>query len=220
MLAVVAKQLKDVSVLRRLLVAASYLPSEIPNFWGIAVEFATAGKVQRNSIDADTAAALVENIRTFDEKAFDTDKALLQQLSIWTPTQGYFVKPLGVVLISPQTQCVLRGQALSLRKDRPASIVVYDDVSGTLPGTHYSKICSSKICTLTQYYRYYTTASQVVYNSDWKSMPYFVSSSLTAFAMSMLTRVDSEVLIGQLSYKQVADIFNHIHLQQLVSVSI
>jgi hypothetical protein len=221
MLAVVAKQLKDVSILRRLLFAASFLPSEMPNLWGIAVEFATAGKVQRNSIDADTAAALIENISTFDEKAFDTDKDLVQQLSTWTPTQGRFAKPFGIVLISPKTHCLLCGQALCLRKDRPARIVVYDDFSGTLPGTHYSKTCSSKICTLTQYYGYYTTGkaeSRVFYNSDWKSMPYFVSSSLTAFAMNVLIRVDSEVLIGQLSYKQIADIFNHIHLPQLESL--
>ena len=71
-LAVVAKQLKDVSVLRRLLFAASFLPSEMLNLWEIAVEFATAGKIQCNSIDADTAAALIENISTFDKKAFDT----------------------------------------------------------------------------------------------------------------------------------------------------
>ena len=216
MLAVVAKHLKDVSVLRRLLFAASYLPREVPNFWGIAVEFATEGNVQRNTIDVGTAAAIVENIQLFDEKQFDTDRALIQQLSVWKPSvSGSFNKPLGIVLISPKTQCVLCGEALTLRKDRPASVVVYDDFSGSVPGTHYHKTCVSKVCTLTQYYGYYTSGkarSQVFYNTDWKTLPYFMSSSLTAFSLAMLERVDSEVLIGQLSYKQIADIFNHIHM--------
>ena len=219
MLAIVAKHLKDVSVLRRLRFAASYLP-EIPNFGGIAVEFATAGKVERNAIDADTAAAIVENIHTFDQKAFETDNVLFQQLYAWKPSvsgSGYFDKPLRMVLISPETECVLCGQPLSLRKDRPSSIVVYNDSSGPVPGTHYNKTCTSKVCTITQYYGYYTSGkatSQVFYNSNWKSLPYFISSSLTAFSMDMLKRVDREVLIGQLSYKQIADIFNHIHFQQ------
>ena len=220
MLALVAKHLQDVSVLRRLLFAASYLPREIPNFWGIAVEFATDGKVERNTVDVATATALVENIHMFDEKAFDTDKALIQQLSAWKPSMsqsGSFDKPLGIVLISPNTQCVLCGKALIVRKDRPASVVVYDDIFGSAPGTHYNKACVSKVCTMTQYYGYYTSGqatSQVFYNTDWKTLPYFVSSSLTAFSMDMLKRVDSEVLIGQLSYKQIADILYHIHLQK------
>ena len=72
MLGVVANHLKDVSVLRRLLFASIQLPQELPNRWGIAVEFATDGKVKRNSIDTCTAAVLVENIMSFDKRAFDT----------------------------------------------------------------------------------------------------------------------------------------------------
>lgn len=158
MLAIVAKYSKDVSVLRRLLFAASYLPQEIPNFGGIAVEFATAGKVERNAIDADT--AIEENIHTFDQKAFETDIVLLQQLYAWKPSvsgSGYFDKPLGMVLISRETECLLCGQPLSLRKDRPSSIVVYDDSSGPVSGTHYNKTCTSKVRTITQYYGYYTS---------------------------------------------------------------
>ena len=32
--------------------------------------------------------------------------------------------------------------------------------------------------------------------------------------MQMLKQIDSEVVIGQLSYKQIADIFNHVHAYQ------
>ena len=212
MLGVIAHHLKDVSVLRRLLFAATYLPHELPNFWGVAVEFATAGKVERNTIDRDTAAALIENIQSFDARAFHTDESLLQQLIGWTPRPG---KPLGLVLISPEKFCTLCGQALTIRTDRPALIVVYDDHLGPVPGSHFHKDCTNKLCTVTQYYGYYTAgkeSSQVSYNTGWETLPYFVSSSLTAFSQNMLKRIDCEVVIGQLSYKQIADIFNHVHV--------
>lgn len=130
MLSIVAHHLKDVSVLRRLLFAASHLPREVPNFWGYAVEFATAGKVDRNSIDTDTAAALIENIQSFDGRAFETDESLIRQLIGWTPSAG---RPLGIVLISPQVDCPQCGHTLTLRKDRPSSIVVYDENLGSVP---------------------------------------------------------------------------------------
>lgn len=186
MLGVVANHLKDVSVLRRLLFAPTHLPCELPNLWGVAVEFATAGKVERNSVDPGTVAALVENIQSFDEQAFATDESLLRQLIGWSPSPE---RTLGIVLISPVSHCVLCGQALTLQKDRPASIVVYDDNLGTVPGSHFHKTCSNKLCTLTHYYGYYTTrseSSQLFHNTNWKDHSYFASSSLTAFAMRML----------------------------------
>ena len=72
MLEIVARHLKGVSVLRRLLFAASTLSAEVPDFWGVVIEFATAGKIQHNSIDADTAAALVDNIHSFETRAFES----------------------------------------------------------------------------------------------------------------------------------------------------
>ena len=69
MLEVIATYLKDVSVLRKLLFAATHLPPDLPNLWGIAVEFATAGKVSRNDIDVKTAKSLLENIEVFDREA-------------------------------------------------------------------------------------------------------------------------------------------------------
>ena len=152
MLGVVAKHIKDVSVLRRLLFAAKFLPRDMPNFWGAAIEFATAGKVDRNTVDPEIAAALIENIHSFDERAFDTDEALTKELISWMPSPG---KPLGVVLISPETTCILCGQSLVLRKDRPTSLVIYDANFGSIPGSHFYKTCSNKLCTLTQYYGYY-----------------------------------------------------------------
>ena len=49
------------------------------------------------------------------------------------------------------------------------------------------------------------------FNSDWHTLPYFVTSCETAFAMEFLRRLDMEILIGQLSFKQRAEIFNIVH---------
>ena len=167
MLGVVADHLKDASVLRRLLFVATYLSRELPNFWGIAVEFATAGKAKSNAITPEMAEAIVENIHSFDANAFCTDKTLHQELIGWDLGNG---KVLGVVLIPSEKQCVLCGSKLTLRRDRPSSIVVYDDSMGTLPGSLFHKICSIKQCSLTQYYGYYTKrgSSEVIFNSNWR----------------------------------------------------
>lgn len=42
-------------------------------------------------------------------------------------------------------------------------------------------------------------------------MQYFVSSSETAFEVKMLIKFDAELLLGQISYKQKADIYNYSH---------
>lgn len=49
---------------------------------------------------------------------------------------------------------------------------------------------------------------EVYYDKDWASLP---SSRETAFTMEMMQHLDAEILIGQLSDKQRADIYNHIH---------
>ena len=57
-----AKYFKDVCVLRRLLFAVVFLSPELPMFWEVAVEFATAGEVLKLSVIPDQVKALVENI--------------------------------------------------------------------------------------------------------------------------------------------------------------
>ena len=49
------------------------------------------------------------------------------------------------------------------------------------------------------------------YNPDWDMLPYFVSSQETAFELAMLKKFDGELLIGQTSYKQKADMYNYFH---------
>ena len=88
-----------------MLFAATHLPPDLPNRWGIAVEFATTGKVKRNDIDAKTAKSLIDNIEAFDREALKKDDRLLKELVEWVPTSA--TKPLGIVLVSEKKVCVL-----------------------------------------------------------------------------------------------------------------
>ena len=49
------------------------------------------------------------------------------------------------------------------------------------------------------------------YNDDWADHQYFLSSQETAFETTLLKKFDAELLIGQVSHKQKANIFNHIN---------
>ena len=82
MLALIAKYIKDISVLRRLLFAVSQLPQDQPNLWGIAVEFATRGKESRNQLTTEQVQVFVDNIRhkALHATAFQTDDVNLQEL--------------------------------------------------------------------------------------------------------------------------------------------
>ena len=97
MLALIAKYIKDMSVLRRLLFAVSQLPPDLPNLWGIAVEFATQGKESRNQVTAEQVKVFVENIHALDATAFQTDDVILQDL----------VKFMVKIIIIQVNHCVL-----------------------------------------------------------------------------------------------------------------
>ena len=58
--------------------------------------------------------------------------------------------------------------------------------------------------------RYHTKGDEhgCYYDDDWAELTYFVSSQESAFEIAMLQKFDAELLIGQISYKQKADIFN------------
>ena len=49
------------------------------------------------------------------------------------------------------------------------------------------------------------------YDDDWWKEPFFMSSRETAFCMNLLHCLDKEILIGQISYKQQAELYNDIH---------
>ena len=111
--------------------------------------------------------------------------------------------PLGIVLISPKTVCCKCGGPLFLRADRPSRMVIYDDKLGTLPATHYHKDCRKPQCRVHQYYGYHTIGDEgkSCHDDDCLLLPYFISTQKTAFSMT-LRNYDTELLIGQVSYKQ------------------
>ena len=109
------------------------------------------------------------------------------------------------------TKCLLCGLNLRLRKDRPASVIVYDKDIGTLPGSQFHKCCTNPTCGFTQYYGFYMiggSVSDVTFNPDWASLPYFVSSRENVFSIHLLKQFNAEIVIGQLSFKQCADVYN------------
>ena len=115
-------------------------------------------------------------------------------------------------LVPKQTNCLLCNSKLLLRKDRPSRVTLYTNSLGTVPGTHYHKYCSTKRCKFVQYYGYWKSGVDcVVYDNDWMSLMYFISSQESGFELSMLKNFDTELLIDQISYKQKADIYNIIN---------
>ena len=206
MLGVLAKYIQDVSVVRRLLFAVVFLSPDLPMYWGVVLEFATAGKVPRSSVTPNQVKALVENIETLDMTAFQTDHALQREMIFLTITGK---KPVGIPLISPRTSCLLCGSKLQLRKDRHAPIVLYPIQHGTVPGAHFMKFCPKRTCSFTQYYGYYTILDKVTFNTDWNSLDYFLSSRDTGFSLEILRRADANTMIGQLSFRQQASIYNY-----------
>lgn len=217
MLGVICKYVRDVSVLRRLLFAVAFLPHGLPNLWAIAVAFAIRDHEARNTITAEQARTLVQNLQELDVEAFASDKKLVSDLIKFSDG-----KPLGIILMSGNSKCLLCGSNLTLRKDCPAPVVVYDDNMGSIPGTHFHKYCTNRGCGFTQYYGYYTTggvSSEVLFNSNWESLQYFVSSRETVFSMKLLRRFDSQVLLGQMSFKQCAEVYNYLHDYSSTGVS-
>ena len=71
-----------------------------------------------------------------------------------------------------------------------------------------TKLCRG--CNITQFYGYSKEGDKqgIMYDSDWKRRKYFLSSQETGFELSMLEKFDAELLIGIVSYKQKAEIYN------------
>ena len=208
MLGVIAKYIQDVSVLRRLMFAVMFLPPELPDLWNVAIQFATCGKINsKNSMTEEQTKALMENLQELNATAFDSDRILFKHI-IAFEIAG---KPLGVPLISSNNVCLQCMGELTLRKDRFAAVVIYDDTTGTIPGSHFHKYCRNQSCSFVQYYGYYSQNSKVSYNQGWIDLPYFVSSRETVFSIELLKQMDAEILIGEVSFQQRADIYNYIH---------
>ena len=151
----ILKYSSDLSVLRRILFAAVHLPPEMPKYWEAIAQFS-------KKVGASQVKTLVENIRFLNEATFATDKELLSELyACKTADSG----PFGLILVSPKKMCGECGAQLLLRADRPSTLAVYTDSMGTVPATHYRKICSKfrSGCKFVQHYGFHCKGMCMLY---------------------------------------------------------
>lgn len=199
------------SVLRRMLFAVVNLPKDLPDYWKIVRNFGTCGADDK-LLTSTKVQALVDNLQYLDKDVFLSDKNLMELLM---KEQGRDGKPIGIALISSHTQCQSCGGDLMVKADRPSHLTLYSDSFGTVTAVHYRKICKNTrrgLCNTVQYYGYCSKQTgALTYDVNWRELPYFISSRETAFEMSMLIKLDADILIGLMSYKQRADIYNYIH---------
>lgn len=211
MFSLLSQYIKDASVLRRLQFSAKFYPQSVPNYWESLALFSVKNKEERNGLTPDLARQIIENLEVIDSGALSSDRDLMKE--IVSMKKGGNDDPLGVVLISDKVNCRYCRSRLYIRSDRSMKVTIYDDNMGTLPGTHYTKYCRKRGCSFQQHYGYYSQGDtgDVKYDQDWSELPYFMSTRETALSMDMLRRLDREILIGQISYKQRADIYNDVH---------
>ena len=213
----------NAAVRRRLMFASTFIPKEYPAYLDTVLLFARAATDSDTHMSTAGAACLddpefkrklavaIDNTRTIYPTSFASDHDLTGELvHMKIPPHG---KELGVVLVSNKSLCSECGSSLITRLDRPSQVTVYCEVIGTTAGKHYHKICKNSKCKIVQHFGYTTNGlnSCVQYDRDWEDLPYFVSSQETVFATALLRKMDSELLIGQVSYNQKADIYNHYH---------
>lgn len=211
MLQSLSKSFIKVSVLRRAAFGVRYLPKDYPNYWQTLMDFSY--KMQPGScISLEEFRTSVENVQEMDAGVFETDDQLAQELMA---SKDQNDRHLGIILISRNNNCLLCNSKLLVRRDRPSPVIIYDERLGSVHGSHYHKYCSNRSCSLTQYYGYYTLRSNgsttTYYNNDWFLLDYFVSSRETAFSITVLQNCKAQILIGQLSFKQLADLYNYKH---------
>ena len=173
--------------------------------WNIVATLSSQGN---SKITPESAKMLMENMQLLNAEAFGTDEELIRELIAmeYGPTKQL----LGVLLIPSQTKCISCGGKLLLRADRSSRLSLYTSTLGTVPATHYHKYCHNyrKGCNVVQFYGYQRERDQRLHYDNWMSLRYFLSSQETGFELQMLQRFDAELLVGQISYQQKADIYN------------
>lgn len=132
----------NINKLRRILFAVSHLPQEMPNYWQTIKDFSQA------ELSVSELQTAVQNLEYLNIAAFATDKQLLGDIC---------KDSVGVVLISARQKCGTCEAKLNTRADRPRKLVLYTESSGTLPATHYRKVCSRTRhgCNFVQHYGFH-----------------------------------------------------------------
>lgn len=200
----------DVSVLKRLVFAAKNINASAPGYWDLVRRFGFKHSPEKH--DSRKVQIFIENLASLDQESFSSDTELLTELYQF---EGYHGNPLGIILISNKETCRSCAGNLLVRGDRPSFPMVYNEDIGTIFGTHFRRYCEnqSKGCHFVQHYGFYTTdgLDGIIYDDDYCTLPYFMSTSMTVFQVTILKSFTAQMLIGQLSYKQKAEIYNYYH---------
>ena len=199
----------DCAVVRRMIFATSFLSPELPHYWDIIAKFANQDSPTSSAVTPQAAKIRMENLQVLNNEAFITDEVLTRKLI----NMEYKVtkQNLGIPLVPKEMKCLVCDGKLSLRNDRPSRLTIYTQRLGTVTATHFHKYCHNyhKGCKFVQHYGYHKVACGTIhYNSDCLMLPYFLSSQETGFETAFLKQFDIELLIGQMSYYQKADIYN------------
>ena len=200
----------DISILKRLSFAASFLPKDTPRYWDFVTRFGFQNSTNTTSIEK--VKTFLDNVQYIDEKAFKSEDNLLKEL---TTLSGFDGHQLGIVLISTNKVCRMCGGKLLARADRPSFPYLYSDRLGSVTCTHFRKYCqnSNRGCSYTQHYGFHMCGDDSVfeYDRDCFDLPYFVATHMTVFDTQFLQKINAEVLIAHTSYRQLADIYNYNH---------
>ena len=146
----ILKYSSELSVLRKILFAAVHLPSDMPKYWEAIAEFSSG----KTTLTPAQVKIFVENMQVLNQTAFQTDIELQKELYTCKNTTA---KPIGMVLVSSKKTCIECGANLLLKADRHSVLTVYTNSMGTVPASHYRKICSNfrSGCKLVQYYGFH-----------------------------------------------------------------
>lgn len=150
----ILKYSSGLSMYRRLIFAASQLPTTLPAYWEEVAKFASF-QSKTGSLTSLQAKTFVDDLQFLNEAAFTSDADLHDELIGKHATAA----SVGLILISPNDTCCLCGSKLTVRKDRPSTIVLYTELVGTIVAKHYRKVCSKARngCLFVQHYGFYTT---------------------------------------------------------------
>lgn len=217
MLGELLKDFSDFGVVRRGLFFANAVPKVFPNFVEQLSKFAARSQKRKRAVDRDTLdldngediKILASNLTTLFPDARKTEFDLWRELHEQSLEEDGHA--LGAVLISRKTNCQVCKKLLHVKSSRISEVVVYDEVKGTFLASKISKICLNKDCQCTQHYGYYTVGDDKFYDEDWYDNEYFLSTSRTAFSIDLLRKLEIEIVISKMSFKEKAEIYNAVN---------
>ena len=188
----------------------THIPRAFPEFGNRLFAFATKGNkdaVKCDMVNAESFLALSSNLVSLYNLTGNED--LWKEVHDASLTEGMF--GFGVVLLSEKGSCRLCSKQLTAKTSRVVNVVVYHETKGSFMGCRIPKVCSNRSCNLIQHYGYYTIGESKYYDEDWQQNDYLLSSGKTAFDLKLLRKFEVEILLGKLSFKEKADIYNEVH---------